>query len=150
MGKSLLWTALSADRVDHSELQQVIQRHFPSASQPGLREIVYPGDDPYAIKLIYSKDDQLDDIEAGPLLTKELEGNSAGRSRKRCSQPAGYRVHRHVLFADHKLTGSWRYRDWFQLLPVPPSAPQLDCVFGDHPFTLEVRVAASRDSGITN
>jgi hypothetical protein len=145
MGKSLLWTALSADHVDHDELQQVIQRHFPSASQPGLREIVYPGDGPYAIKLVYAKTDQLADIEAGLLLTKELEEKLSRAVAEALLTPAGYRVHRRVLFADHKLTGSWRYGDWFQILPVPPSAPQLNCVFGDHPFMLEVRVAASRD-----
>ncbi|MGP0073545.1 MAG: hypothetical protein ACLPWF_16645 [Bryobacteraceae bacterium] len=150
MGKSLLWTALSADRVDHGELQQVIQRHFPSASQPRLREIVYPGDEPHAVKLVYSKTDQLVGIEAGEALTPELEGQLSRAVADALFEPAGYRVQRHVLFADHKLTGSWRYRDWFQVLPVPPSAPQLDCVFGDHPLTHEVRVAASRDSGITN
>jgi len=61
-----------------------------------------------------------------------------------------YRVHRQVFFADHKLAGSWRYRDWFKLVPVSATAPQLDCVFGDHPFILEVRVAVSRDPGIIN
>ncbi len=149
MGKSHLWTELSADKVDHSELQQVIQRHFPSASQPGLREIVYPGDGPYAIKLVYSKDDQLENIEAGALLTPELEDKLVDSVKKALLEPAGYRVHRQVLFADHKLTGSWRYGDWFQLLPVPPSAPQLNCVVGDHPFTLEVRIAASADPFVT-
>ena len=31
------WHVLEADRVDHGELQHVIQRHFPSVSQPRLR-----------------------------------------------------------------------------------------------------------------
>lgn len=150
MGKSLLWTALSADRVDHSELQQVIQVHFPTASQPGLREIVYPGDNPYAIKLVYANTDQLTDIEAGELLTPELEKKLSRAVTEALLKPAGYRVHRQVFFADHKLAGSWRYRDWFQLVPVSATAPQLDCVFGDHPFIMEVRVAASPDPRITN
>jgi hypothetical protein len=150
MGKSLLWTALLADQVDHSELQQVIQGHFRTASQPGLREIVYPGDNRYAIKLVYAKTDQLTDIEAGELLTSELEEKLSRAVKEALLEPAGYRVHRQVFFADQKLAGSWRYRDWFQLVPVSATAPQLDCVFGDHPFILEVRVAASRDPGILN
>ncbi len=140
---------LSAAHVDHAELQQVIQRHFPSASQPRLREIVYPGDEPHAVKLVYSKTDQLVGIEAGEALTKELQDKLSRAVAEALLAPAGYRVHRHVLFADHKLTGSFRYRDWFQVLPVPPSAPQLDCVVGDHPFVLEVRVAASADPFVT-
>jgi hypothetical protein len=50
-----LWKPLAADRVNHGELQQVIQRHFPSSSQPTLREITYPGEDRYALKFIFNR-----------------------------------------------------------------------------------------------
>ncbi len=149
MGKNL-WQVLAADRVDHSELQHVIQRHFQSASQPGLREIVYPGESSWAVKLVFSKEDSLTDIEAGELLTPELEQRLRAAVTDALLTPAGYRVHRQVLFADTKLSGSWRYRDWFQILPVPAGAPQLNCIVGDHPFVLEVRAPASLDGSITN
>src|ERR1700733_13410062 len=87
-----LWPTLHADQVDHAELQQVIQRHFPSASQPGLREIVYPGEDPFAIKLVYAKTDQLSAIEAGPLLTPEVEEKLSRAVAEALLAPAGYKV----------------------------------------------------------
>lgn len=145
-----LWHVLAADRVDHDELQHVIQRRFPSASQPGLREVVYPGESSYAVKLVFSKDDKLTRIEAGALLTPELEQRLRAAVTDALLTTAGYRVQREVFFADHKLTGSWRYRDWFQVVPVPAAAPQLNCLIGDHPFVLEVRVLASSDGSITN
>ena len=36
--------AFSIDRMDQSDLQQIIQRHFPNASQPARCEVIYPGD----------------------------------------------------------------------------------------------------------
>jgi hypothetical protein len=149
MGKNL-WQLLAADRVEHSELQHVIQRHFPSASQPGWREIVYPGQSSWAVKLVFSKEDSLTAIEAGELLTPELEQRLRAAVTDALLTPAGHRVHRQVLFADTKLSGSWRYRDWFQIIPVPAGAPQLNGIVGDHPFVLEVRVPASLDGSITN
>jgi hypothetical protein len=38
-----LWKSFSADQVDHADLQHIIQRHFRSGSQPGEREVIYPG-----------------------------------------------------------------------------------------------------------
>lgn len=140
-----LWKSLAADSVHHDELQQVIQRHFPSASQPGLREIIYPGEERYAVKLVFNKKDELTGIEAGPLLTVELEQKLRRAVEDALLTTAPDRVCRHVLFASFKLTGCWRYRDWFQLTPVPRNAPQLHCVFGDHPLVLEVRLATSPD-----
>jgi hypothetical protein len=145
-----LWKALAADRVDHGELQQVIQRHFSSSSQPGVREITYPGEDCYALKLIFNKEDRLTRLEAGPAFTTELEQKLQRAIDAALLTAAPGRVCRNVLFANFKLTGSWRYHDWFQLTPVPATAPQLNCLVGDHPFVLEVRVPGSPDPLITS
>ncbi len=68
-----LWDVFAADRVDHADLQHIIQRHFRSGSQPAKRVVIYPGDEPHAIKLRFAKDDRLTHIEAGPALTPETE-----------------------------------------------------------------------------
>jgi hypothetical protein len=62
----------------------------------------------------------------------------------------GPQVFRSVRFADYKLTGSWRYKDEFQILPVPAEAPQLNGLIGDHPFLLEVKIAGSKDGFLTS
>jgi hypothetical protein len=144
-----LWKEFAADRIDHGELQHVIGRHFPSGSQPGIREVVYPGEAKYAIKLKFSKDDTLTSIEAGPLLTAALEATLI-RAINDALVDIGPKVFRQVLFADHKLTGCWRYKDRFQVIPVPPQALQLNCLLGDHPFVLEIKIDRSKDGFVTN
>jgi hypothetical protein len=144
-----LWEAFAANRIDHADLQHIIQRHFPSGSQPDKREVIYPGDEPHEIKLRFAKDDSLKDIGAGPALTPEREAAIASAITDALTQTAS-RVFRHVLFAAHKLIGSWRYKDRFQLTPVPPEAPQLNCLVGDHPFILETKITGSKDGFITS
>ena len=144
-----LWSAFAADRIDHRALQQIIQRNFPSGSQPGLREVVYPGDGDHAVKLLFSKNDVLVGIEAGPSLTSAVEA-SIIEAINDALIDTGPRVIRQVRFADHKVTGSWRYKDVFQIAPPPEHAPQLNCVIGDHPFILEVKITESKDGFVTN
>ena len=143
-----LWEPFAADRIDHADLQHIIQRHFPSGSQPTKREVIYPGDEPHEIKLRFSKDDRLTHIETGPALTPEREAEIVAAVINALTL-TGPRVHRQVLFAAHKLKGAWRYEDKFQATPVSPEAPQLNCLMGDHPFILETKVTCTND-GFTN
>jgi hypothetical protein len=147
MGQNL-WDLFSADRIDQADLQGIIQRQFPSASQLAKREVIFPSDEPHAIKLRFAKDDRLTQIEAGPALTKECLAAIVSDIATALTDIEP-RVFRHLLFAAHKLTGTWRYRDAFQLTPVPPDAPQLDCLIGDHPFVLESKVLCSQDGLVT-
>jgi hypothetical protein len=141
--------AFSADRIDQSDLQQIIQRHFPNGSQPTRREVIYPGDEPHAIKLLFSKDDRLTDIQAGPGLTAEREA-AIVTDVTNALTPSGPGVYRRVLFAAHKLIGVWGYADKFQVSPVPADAPQLNCLLGDHPFILETKITCVNDHLITS
>jgi hypothetical protein len=144
-----LWYHFCADRLDHRALQNIIQRHFPSGAQPGLREVVYPGDGEHAIKLVFKKNDALDRIEVGPGLSTELEAKLTTAVAEALVE-TGPRVFRSVRFADCKLTGTWQYKQQWQILPIPASAPQLNCMIGDHPFLLEVKIPASKDGFLTS
>ncbi len=144
-----LWEVFCVDRLPTWELQGLIQRHFRSARQPGKRTVVYPGEGDYAIKLTFSAQDRLVGVEAGPSLTATLEASIAKTISDALAR-TGAKVFRGVLFAAHKLAGSWRYRDSLQIVPVPSGAPQLDCVFGDHPFILEIKIECSKDNLVTN
>jgi hypothetical protein len=145
-----LWNEFAADRLDHRALQHIIQRNFSSGCQPGAREVVYPGEPPeYAVRLQFSKDDSLVGIEAGPLLTPDVEARLRAAITDALVD-TGPKVFRQVRFADHKLTGAWRYKDHFQILPVPATAPQLDCLVGDHPFIIEVKIIGSKEGFLTS
>jgi hypothetical protein len=143
-----LWDAFAADRIDQRELQNIIQRHFPSGSQPAKGEVVYPGDGPPAITLRFSKNNRLTHVEAGPSLTHECEAMIIDVIKDALTATTR-RVLRQVLFAGHKLTGAWRYKDELQITPVPPEAPQLTCLLGDHPFILETKITCTNDGSTT-
>jgi hypothetical protein len=143
-----LWDLFEADRIDHSDLQGIIQRHFPSASQPAKRVVIFPGEEPHALKLRFAKDDRLTHIEAGPAFTPELASVISSAITDALT-PTAPQVFRSVLFASHRLTGAWRYKDTFQVTPVPTDAPQLNCLIGDHPFFLESKLVCSRDGFVT-
>lgn len=48
------------------------------------------------------------------------------------------RVHQVIAFCDTQITGYFRYRDRFQILPMPDDAPQPMFGLADYPFILEV------------
>lgn len=48
-------------------------------------------------------------------------------------------VLRRVLFSRVPLKGSYRYRDLFQLLPVPADAPRPPTIMGDYPLQVELK-----------
>jgi len=43
-----------------------------------------------------------------------------------------------IAIADHGVTGSYRYAEKFQILPMPNAAPKQHVLMGDHPLVLEV------------
>jgi hypothetical protein len=55
------------------------------------------------------------------------------------------RVWTNTTFSSVPVTGWWRYRDRFQILPVPAGAPTLSQLVGDHPFILEVSYPGAPD-----
>lgn len=60
------------------------------------------------------------------------------------------KIGRDILFSSHiPLYGYFRYRDIFQILPVPPQAPQPEFIAaGPHPILLEFAFRKSSNSGI--
>jgi hypothetical protein len=50
-----------------------------------------------------------------------------------------------VGFCGEKISGYFKYKDLFQILPVPDISPKPDVGFADHPFILEVKFKKSTD-----
>lgn len=62
---------------------------------------------------------------------------------------SGTAIGTRVLFSDTlTLKGHWRYRDRFQILPVPANAPDLKQHIGPHPFLLQFRYLGSANSDV--
>ena len=59
-------------------------------------------------------------------------------------------VRRQVLFSSVPANGYFRYKDRFQIIPVPQEAPRPGQFVGQHPFILEYAVRTSPDFMITS
>jgi hypothetical protein len=57
------------------------------------------------------------------------------------------RVLTSVAFSQVPVRGWWRYRERFQILPMPPDALATDRVYGPHPFLLQVAYEGTEGTG---
>src|SRR5688572_4499848 len=129
--------------VNESEFEQVLTSYFGGAQQVDSTDVIYPGSETsYALKLVYN-DDTIAQIEAGPALKTEDLTALMQRVEEELIASIGIRIGAVVLFAKVPITGTFRYSDVFQLLPVPQDAPRPSFLIGDHPFLLEFSFAAS-------
>jgi hypothetical protein len=120
-----LWRIFHADDVEESELAQVIARQLPAARQVAPDEVEYlhshaEGD--YSLKLVY-EGSELIALEAGAaLLQADIEAIEQGLDAilPTDESPWGYRS----CSTGVPVNGWWRYRDSFQILPVPESSPK--------------------------
>ncbi len=55
-----------------------------------------------------------------------------------------------IGFCTEKISGYFKYKDLFQIFPVPDSSPKPDVAIADHPFVFEVKFKKSPDFTINN
>jgi hypothetical protein len=102
------------------------------------------------VRTLYDEDGKLINVLGGPdLATGEIDELRRKIETELLTQGAT-KVRRSVLFSSAPTTGYFRYRDVFQIVPVPPEAPRPKFILGDHPLFLEVKVHISSNFMITN
>lgn len=56
-----------------------------------------------------------------------------------------------ICFSTHDdVRGSYRYKDVFQILPIPPSAPHAPAIVADHPLLLQFSYVKSPDQSVNS
>lgn len=144
-----LLARLHVAEVDLLELDQLLSAHFTLASGISSREVRYSRghSEPTALFVRYGSGGALSSIEAGEALTigdvEELESKIV----KFLIKPAGEQVGQMIMFGHVPTKGSFRYRDRFQLIPVPDDAPQAPFI-GAHPLIVQFRFPKSEDFSI--
>ena len=131
-----LFEMFRASEVDHGELTEILLHHFKTAIQQTDNEVLYPGHSTeYAVRLIYGRRG-LKAIMPGPRLTDEDIKTIRRSVKEELLAPSGERVGSRILFAAVPVEGFCRYRDRFQIIPVPPDAPRPNVLMADHPFII--------------
>jgi hypothetical protein len=145
-----LYEVLHVADVDQSELEELLQIHFSFSASVSTREIHYArvhGAEP-ALLLKYSAAGNLKMVEAGPT----LEADDVPQLIKKVSDllidTSIERVGQQILFANLPNARWFRYRDAFQIVPVPQNAPRPKFFLAEHPMLLQFRVSGSADFSI--
>jgi hypothetical protein len=143
--ENLLPRLMPAGIGDH-ELVSVLTLHFGSSDHDtDTRVTLFPMHPPHAIRLVYSRNLEPTGAFAEEALTeKDIETIRAKLYRKYL-ESAGMGIGQAVLLASARIEGCWRYRDQFQIIPVPAEAPRPSFLLGAHPFLLEFTYNKSSD-----
>jgi hypothetical protein len=117
---------------------------FAGTTPTSAREVVYfAADGQPAIRLTYTRKGNIT-ARADAGLDDELASAVVGRVRTLVSADEPV-VWRQVWFSSLPLTGYWRYRDEWQIVPVPDDAARPESVVADHPLLIEVRGVGTGD-----
>jgi hypothetical protein len=136
-------------QLDILDLRAVLSSVFHHAGYHGDRKVTYSSQVGPALSVVYLADGKkgrdpmgvVGELQAEPGLTEE-------NVRQLQEQLAIVRDTSSDLltsffhFSYLPVTGWWRYRDQFQLLPPPSGAPLPSFVMADHPFLIEACYAA--------
>jgi hypothetical protein len=143
-----LLSILQADQVDQGELGMLLLETFHGAMQVSPTEFVYPKDgEECALRCIFTNS-KLVSVRRGPKLTPDDLKEASNRIQSHLIASKETRVAHSVLFSSIPVKGWFRYRDIFQISPVPPGAPQLHSLLGSHPFILQFQYNPSSSISI--
>lgn len=145
---SELFARLTAFKLPMADVEDVIGTHF---RQSELKEdrIEYSNDtvffhQPIALTLLLDENNRSCDAIEGPGW-KESDLAELEEKLSKLASSARLMSVRRVLFADAPLLGAFRYRDEFQILPLPAGAPMPDQLSAEWPFLIEFTYLGSEN-----
>jgi hypothetical protein len=142
-----LWTAFYADEVADSELVTLLSHHFQAGRMDPGSDVVElaRGQDGEPVLMLHYVNGSLARIEPGPGLAADDVEQIRARIEDTALPSGNLQVGRQVFFSRPEVTGWWRYRDMFQLVPAPADAPRPGFVMAMHPFVVEIAYPATDD-----
>lgn len=134
------------DQLDDYELATVIGGQFTDSRGVDDNTVEYGPEDAPVLRLHYQKRDLVQIEALTPMRSDLIDAiDAAVRSE---SESAGRVVRRCVMVAGARVSGSWRYRDEFQIIPPPSASPLPQALLDPWPFYLEFAVRGSTDPSI--
>jgi hypothetical protein len=146
-----VFETLHGSEVDQTEFESVVGSYFGHGYYATPQEI-YHGKTQKgcALRVLYDADGKLIGARTGPDADASHIDELRAKIEEELLKAGNAKVRRLVFFTSVPTTGYFRYRDLFQIVPVPPEAPRPKFIFGHHPFFLEFKVVSSSNLSITN
>jgi hypothetical protein len=141
------------EEVKHEELISLLLSHFGHLSSERLPgEYIFEKRDNPQNKLIVgiTKNGKVSFVK-GVNITKEEYDEIEQSIIKNLIENQDIKIAQSVLFSINlKINGAFKYKDLFQVLPIPPDAPNIDHIAGEHPFILQYKYSSSANVLIDN
>jgi hypothetical protein len=150
VGSQDLRRRLHLGQVDHQELLEIVLAHFGHGEQPEASVFSY-GRQGQPAQLIFKMGrlGHIADVTPGPGFMKRDIDEVAAKIRHTLLGEQPVRVGRVIAFSTEPVRGVFRYRDRFQMLPMPSGAPApREGLIADQPFVLEVSYASCPEDWI--
>lgn len=141
-----------AQYLDLMDFQMVIMSFLPAGQSNG--NSLYFGSDNYFIEVIFNKNgDRINSIKLSENFPIEICEGIELRLKSIISDERVEKIGYTVLFSSFPVKGNFKYKEKFQILPVPPGSPVvIDRFSSSHPFILEYKYLgySSNENGIIN
>jgi hypothetical protein len=128
---------LGIGKFSDDELATVLTSVLPRGAQFRPDQVEYRTMADEWVLTLHYRDGAITKASAGAAFTPaHLQQIRAEIKRALASAP-GMRVARWTMFCTRPVTGTWRYRDKFQIVPPPPEAPHPNELIAQHPFLVD-------------
>lgn len=141
------------DKINQDELEMVLLSYFGRGS--GLDEgqyIYYTGeiDNGISVTICYDSRGKIRSIESGSKLEENYINEIKQRIYSELIDGQEVVVGRDICFVTgSKVVACFTYKDIFQILPLPPDAPQIENqMWGHHPILLEYKYISSKNANV--
>jgi hypothetical protein len=147
--KASLTRFVRDSNVDHSELLTLFHSHFNYATIPlagRVRRFGEPNQGRY-LDVHFNKDGTITNLDGKLSASDQRALMHKIRSTLLENQKQAFG--QAICFAqNNSVNGFYRYRDAFQIVPIPPDAPHAPMIVADHPFRLEFQYVSCADAMI--
>lgn len=153
MKESEIKTVFFLQKVNHDELLSVFLTHFGHSTHPALSKwykYSKKQDGEPLLEVEVNNEGRIVEIILSDELRNDEVAELSTKIRATLIDNQEFKVAESVLFAiDNRIDGFFRYRDKFQILPVPEGSPKANQTIAYHPFLLQFGFISCPDPSIS-
>lgn len=139
------------DEVDHYELGRVLLAFFHSSTGTEKGYKFGERDKPEFVEFVFNKKgEKIIDILLSNSFPKEMLDEISKQIEEKLIKNQNQSVGQVICFTTAPLNGHFRYKDLFQILPVPDGAPKAPDMVSPQPFLLQYSFISSPDAMIAS
>ncbi|MCC7004428.1 hypothetical protein IT397_00710 [Candidatus Nomurabacteria bacterium] len=141
------------NKIKQDELEMVLLSYFGRGSGPHEGKSIYhkeETDNTFSVTIFYDPKGKIQSIESGSKLEEKDINEIQQRIYSELIDTQEVVVGRDICFVTgFKVEGYFTYKDLFQILPLPPDAPQIENqMWGHHPILLEYKYISSKNAQV--